>query len=79
MKKYPLINLRLSQDLKENLDYLTNFFGISETDGAYPKVVRMAVRSLKYRLVSLHNEFGKDFTEVFKFKIISEMKKEKKF
>lgn len=74
MKKYPSLNLRLSQDLKENLDFLAEQFGIKDTEGAYPKIVRMAVRSLKTRVVSLQEEFGRDFVDVFKFKVQCEIK-----
>jgi len=74
MKKYPSLNLRLSQDLQENLRYLAEQLGIEDTEGADPKIVRIAVRSLKFRFKSLQEEFGRDFVNVFKFKIQSEIK-----
>jgi len=68
MKKYPIFNMRKSKDVQQNLDLLIAAFGFENTDGAEPRIIRMALRSLKHRVLSLQDEFGRDFMEAFRFK-----------
>ncbi len=67
--------MRKSKDVQDNLSFLVKSFGLEDTEGADPKIVRMALRSLKQRVMSLQNEFGDDFMDVFRFKARQEDKK----
>jgi len=67
--------MRKSKDVQDNLGFLVEAFGLKDTEGADPKIVRMALRSLKQRVMSLQEEFGSDFMEVFRFKARQEDKK----
>ena len=67
-KKYPSLNLRKSKDMQEQLNFLVEAFSLKDVEGAEPRIVRMALRSLRQRVMSLQEEFGTEFMEVFKFK-----------